>query len=75
MTTALVANRAFTLVDVSLEPGQPIPTATWDGTPEQNRRAMVRTRFVVRPDEYAGPAWVPQEPKAPTARKQRARKG
>ena len=55
--TALVANRGFDLLDVQVTPGQPIPAALWARTPERNRTAMVNSKFVVRPDEYAGPAY------------------
>ena len=68
MTTTLVANRAFALLELTLQPGQPIPEDTWSRAPEQNRRAMVRTKFVVRPDEYAGPAWAPATVKPRTQR-------
>lgn len=43
----LTAHRAMRLRGRDYTPGQAIPDAEWLAVPEQNRRAMVRTRFVV----------------------------
>ena len=77
MTTGLLANRVFTLADLHLTPGQPIPAETWESVPERNRQAMVNTKFVILAGQYAGPEWAPvrqtvTQPR--TARKKRARK-
>lgn len=46
----LTAAREFTLLGQPYRPGQVIPEGTWLAVPEQNRRAMVRTRFVRSPE-------------------------
>lgn len=46
----LTAAREFRLLGQTFAPGAVIPADLWLAVPEQNRRAMVRTRFVRSPE-------------------------
>lgn len=74
----LTASKEFRLRGVDYRPGTVIPEAEWLATPEQNRRAMVRQRFVRSPDlapsraelrarQTASPVQAEVTPSSPTA--------
>lgn len=51
----MVANRAFKLDSLNLNPGDVVPEDTWNALRPRTRSVLVSTKFVIRPDQAPAP--------------------